>query len=81
MLRVCGSPTHHADSTTRQTAYKLTAASRGISLVASTPFVEGGPPSWLCEAPALTEASASRANAFCGWDVAAAALIKGRALR
>ena len=74
-------PTHHIDPTTRQTAYKLTAASRGIALVASTPFVDGGPPSWLCDAPALTEASASRANAWRGWNVAATALLKARALR
>jgi hypothetical protein len=59
----------------------VTAESRGIALVVSTPFVEGGPRSWLCDAPALTEASASRDNAWRGWDVAAAALIKGRALR
>merc|ERR1740130_831697 len=32
-----------------QTAYKVTAESRGIALVASTPFVEGGPRSWLCD--------------------------------
>ena len=75
-------PTHHpTNPTTRQTAYKVTAESRGMALVASTPFVEGGPRSWLCDAPALTEASASLPSAWCGWGVTAAALLKGRALR
>ena len=55
--------------------------SRGVTLVASTPFVEGGPRSWLCGAPALAEASVARTSAWRGWDVAAAALPKSRALR
>lgn len=66
----------------RQTAYKLVVrAADKLTVIASTPFINKGPPSLVCGPPALVEASASTSLGDGAWDVDASWHFKARTAR
>lgn len=62
-----------------QCAYKVSASARGASMVFATPFLEGGPPSLCCGAPALIECGV--AGALSGWQCELRCRVKETALQ